>query len=178
MRILALLVTFGLSAVGFSAMGISGELTKGQLPPPLTLEGPQGARLNGDSWSSAELKGAMTSLFYIDPDERGLNEPLEIAYKKEKFPFDKHRSVAIINMEATWLPNSMIAAKLKLKQKEFPETVYVKDLKKNLVSEWGLKDDSVNLVIFDREGKVAYVKRGPVTEADITEIMQIVRNGL
>ena len=173
MRILALFVTFS-----FSAMAFSGELITGQQPPSLALAGVQGARLNGESWSSSELKGAMTSLFYIDPDERELNEPLEIAYKKEKFPFDKHRSVAIINMDATWLPNSMIAGKLKLKQKEFPETVYVKDLKKTLVSEWGLKDDSVNLVIFDREGKVAYVKRGPVNEADITEIMGIVRNGL
>jgi predicted transcriptional regulator len=150
-------------------------LEVGTTPPTITLEGDLGSRVDGKPWSSDELKGRIVSLFYIDPDEKSLNEPLEAAYKKEEFPFDKHKSFAIINMDATWMPNGLIASKLKQKQEEFPQTTYVKDLKKSLVSKWGLKDDSINVVVFNKEGKILFFKKGPTTPEEISLLMKTIR---
>lgn len=154
------------------------ELAVGQTPTPVKLEGELGGRISGEPWSSDELKGEVFTLFYIDPEEKAANEPLEAAFKKEKIPKDHHKSVAIINMAAAWYPNSMIADTLAKKQKEFPDTVYVKDFKKILVSSWGLKDDSVNVVVFGKDGKVIYLKRGPSTDTEFPTIMKTIRAAL
>ncbi len=151
-----------------------------ETPAMIKLEGPAGGKVSGDPWSSEEIAktGKIVSLFYIDPEEKKLNEIVEKAYDVEHFPPEKHASVAIINMAAAWYPNSMIDSELKKKQEKFPRTIYVKDLNKALVKGWDLKDDSVNVVIFGRDGKPLYVKRGPMTEVEVTAMMKIIRSNL
>lgn len=161
-----------------STSSFAGELIVGQLPPPIKLEGESGAKVDGTAWNSDMLKGKVTSFFYVDPDERSSNEPLEAAFKKEQFPFETHQSVAVINMAASWLPNSILASKLAGKQEEFPMTTYVKDFKKVLVSAWGLKDDAVNVVIFDKDGKVLVLNKGPYSEAELPNLVKIIRAAL
>ena len=153
------------------------ELEVGQPAPKFKIAGEDGARTTGEPWSSEELIGAkITSFFYVDPEERAKNEPVEAAYKKAAFPKDKHQSVAVLNMAAAWYPNSILNSQLEKKQKEFPNTVYLKDFKKVFVSAWGLKDDSVNLVIFDKDSKVLYLKKGPMAEKDIEEALALIRS--
>ena len=43
------------------------------------------------------------------------------------------QSVAVINLAATWKPNSIIGLILSSKQKEFPKTIYVEDENSKLV---------------------------------------------
>jgi uncharacterized protein len=168
------------ASVAFATTSLSEPLSVGLQPSIVKLEGPLGGKVSDEAWSSDEIPktGKIISLFYIDPEEKKLNEPLESAYEREKFPLDKHGSIAIINMAAAWYPNSMINSQLKKKQEQFPRTTYVKDLKKTLVKQWELKDDSVNVVVFDREGKPLYVKRGPMTPDDISELMKLIRKNL
>lgn len=155
------------------------DLEIGQFPPKFKLAGEDGARTTGEPWSSEELIGGkITSFFYVDPEERAKNEPVEAAYKKADFPKDKHHGVAVLNMAAAWYPNGILNSQLEKKQKEFPNTVYLKDFKKVFVSAWGLKDDSVNLVIFDKDSKVLYLKKGPMTEKDIEEAFALIRSKL
>lgn len=170
-----LAVVFPLMSTAWSA-----PLTVGQTPPVIKLNSELGGKLSGEAWSSEDIAttGKIISLFYLDPEEKKLNEPLEAAYEAAKFPQDKHGSIAIINMAAAWYPNSMINRELKKKQEKFPRTIYVKDMKKTLVKGWGLKDDSVNLVIFGRDGKPLLVKQGAMTAAEITEAMNIIRANL
>jgi predicted transcriptional regulator len=155
-------------------------LVVGQVAPTVTLEGDLGGRVSGESWSSDEIakSGLVTSVFYVDPEEKAANEPVEEAYDKEKFPFERHASIAIINMAAAWYPNSMINNMLKKKQDKFPKTTYVKDMKKTLVKEWDLKDDAVNLIVFDKQGKVLFAKRGKMSPDEITDLMKLIRANL
>lgn len=159
---------------------LSAPLAIGQAPTNIKLDADFGGKLSGEAWSSDEISktGKIISLFYVDPEEKKLNEPLEAAYETAKFPADKHGSIAIINMAAAWYPNSMIASQLKKKQEKFPRTSYVKDMKKTLVKEWGLKDDSVNLVIFGRDGKPLFLKQGAMTAVEITEAINVIRANL
>jgi predicted transcriptional regulator len=151
-----------------------------QLPANIKLEGTAGGKVTGESWSSDEIvkAGKIISLFYVDPEEKKLNEPVEKAYDDEHFPPEKHGSIAIINMAAAWYPNSLIDSQLKKKQEKYPRTVYVKDVNKTLVKEWDLKDDSVNVVIFGRDGKPLLIRRGPMSPEEITAMMKIIRDNL
>ncbi len=111
-------------------------LMLGQTPPVVVLDGKDGAKADGSAWSSEMLKGKVHVVFYVDPDEKDVNNAFSKALKTKKFPLDKYSSVAIVNMAATWMPDFAIAQKLKAKQKKFPNAIYVKDKKKILVKKW------------------------------------------
>ena len=154
---------------------VFGPLPVWEKPSQVVLEGAQGNRVNGGSWSSDELVGAVHVLFYVDPDESDLNNAASDALKAEDFDKEQYRSVAIINMDATWLPNAVIQMRLESKQEEYPRTVYVRDNQKVLVEEWGLADDSSDIVLFDRDGTVLFSVDGQLTEVQIQELLGLIR---
>ncbi len=144
----------------------------------ITLSGDKGARVTGEAWSSAELKDKVYVLFYVDPDEKDLNNHVSDALKKEKFDLSKYGSVAIINMAATWKPNFAIQSALEDKQKEFPDTIYVRDMDKHVLKAWGLKDDSSNVLLFDKSGKNIYKILGKATDAQVAELIKLTKENL
>ncbi|OQX77341.1 MAG: transcriptional regulator [Epsilonproteobacteria bacterium 4484_65] len=144
----------------------------GKVPSSVILDGDNGGKTDGSAWNSKMLKGKVHILFYVDPDERKLNEPLTQALKKRHFDRRKYASVAMINLAATWLPNAILESKLKAKQKEFPDTIYVKDKKKVFVKKWGLADDNSDILIFDKKGELIYKKFGKLSEKEIAYPMK------
>ena len=157
--------------MSFLPFSVFAELPLGKVPPLIELSGDQGGRINGESWSSNELKGRVFALFYADPDEADLNNAASEAIKAEDFDKEKFGSVAVINMAATWLPNFAIQMKLESKQQDYPNTVYVKDMDKILVKSWDLADDSNDVLIFDRQGKVVFSVDGQLNQAQIEEML-------
>ena len=156
----------------------SSQLFSQEVLKKVILEKEDGGRLDGSAWSSEELKDKVYVLFYVDPDEKDLNEHVADLIKKQNFPTDKMTSVGIINMAATWLPNFAIASSLKEKQKKFPHTIYVKDFKKVLVKEWGLKDDSSNILVFNKQGQVLIKILGKASNEEADKVISLIRNNL
>jgi len=159
-------------------LGSSMAVELGMVPAFVIIEGENGGRIDGTPWESSMLKGKIYTLFYVDPDERDLNNPLADALKAKKFDRKKVNSVAIINLAATWLPNIVLEAKLKEKQKKFPHTIYVKDKKKVLVKEWNLADDNSDILIFDKKGKLIYKKFGKVSDDEIKDVIALIEKNL
>ena len=67
---------------------------------------------------------------------------------------------------------------MKEKQKAFPNTLYVKDKGKVLVKRWQLADDALDILIFDKEGKLLYRKFGKVDEMEIAKVISIIEKHL
>ena len=155
-----------------------GRLPIGKAPTPLTLSDHRGGRLDGNPWNSSELKGKVHVLVYADPDEADLNKKATEALKAKSYPSEKFASVAVINMAATWKPNFAIEMVLKKKQEKFKRTLYLKDYKKALVKEWSLKDDSNNIVVFDKDGVVVFSIDGKLTDAQITQMLKAIEDNL
>ena len=165
--------------LGFLIMaGSAIAVELGNVPSGVTLDGDNGGKTDGSAWNSTMLKGKVHILFYVDPDERKLNEPLTQALKKRHFDRKKYASVAMINLAATWLPNAILESKLKAKQKEFPDTIYVKDKKKVLVNKWGLADDNSDILVFDKQGKLIYKKFGKLSETEIRSVLALIEKNL
>ena len=150
----------------------------GKVPSSVILDGDNGGKTDGSEWNSKMLKGKVHILFYVDPDERDLNETLSQALKKRHFNRKKYASVAMINLAATWLPNVILESKLKAKQKEFPDTIYVKDKKKVLVNKWGLADDNSDILIFNKKGKLIYKKFGKLSDKEIKSVLALIEKNL
>lgn len=154
------------------------DIQVGSIPPTVSLEGDLGGRLDDSPWSSSEFKDKVTVLFYVDPDEADLNNDASEALKKEDFPLEKYQSYAIINMDATWLPNFAISSKLEDKQKTYKTTTYVRDYEKVLVKEWGLTDDTNDVLVFDKTGKLIFRKDGKLNDTEIKDLVQAVSSNL
>lgn len=169
MKILALLSLLFLSLQA---------LQTGQNLPTLSLEKDEGGSVDGRPFSSETLTDKVHVIFYVDPDEKDLNNPFSDALKAEDFDRSRFASVAVINMDATWLPNIALDSALEEKQEQFPDTLYVKDLHKKGVEVWRVADDNSDVIITDKAGKVLYVYEGKVPKKDFGMLIQLIKENL
>ena len=146
--------------------------------PSITLDADKGGRVTGDAWSSSELEGKVHLIFYVDPDESDTNNALSDAVKKSAPDRSKFASVAIINMAATWKPNFAIASVLEGKQEKFPHTTYVKDMDKHIVESWNIADDSSDIILLDKTGKILFIHEGEVDAAGIQEVINLIKENM
>jgi len=149
-------------------------ITVGEVPKEVTIENEQGGLLNGTAWNSTTVKEKIHVMFYVDPDEKDTNNEFSEALKAKGYDRSKFASIAIVNLEATWLPNFAIESSLEEKQKAYPETIYVKDKEKVLVKEWSLADDSSDILIFDTTGKVIYLYAGKLDSSEIEKALKLI----
>ena len=152
-------------------------LTIGEVPKEASISGEDGGMVvDGSLWSSSTIKDKVTVMFYVDPDEKDVNEHYSQALKVEKEAKRlSFQSIAVINLAATWKPNFVIESILKDKQEEFPNTIYVKDKNSVLVNEWEIADDSSNILIFSRDGRVLFYKAGAMSEEEIQKTFKIIK---
>ena len=154
-------------------------LDYGQVPPTVKLSAKKGGRVDGTPWSSEEIRGKVYTLMYVDPDAKDMNVPVEKALKAENFPKDRYGSIAVINMEATWKPNVIINAILKGKQKDYPDTIYVKDMDYYVDKAWDLKKNGSYAVLsFDQDGKLIFEKDGQMNQSDIQTLIAAIKKAL
>jgi YtfJ family uncharacterized protein len=163
--------------VGFS-MPVRGEPGNVHDFVTIRLSDKYGGYIDGRAWSSDELRGKVHALFYVDPDAKNMNEHVAAAIREAGFDKSKYALIAVINMAATWLPNAAIEKMLKSHQGDYPDTIYVKDLNKTLVSRWGLADDSSNVLLFDKEGKALFQKNGRLSDAEVSTLLGLIRKNL
>jgi len=146
----------------------------GNIPVTVTLSGKEGGLIKTDTpWSSDSTKGTITILFYIDPDERDINNKLEEKLEALHIPSSKLQSLVIINYEATWTPNFILDAALKNSQEDFPDAVYVADYDSVLVKKWGLPDSSYTVILFNSKGKVVYRKDTELSCREIDKFIEL-----
>ncbi|MCK9472907.1 YtfJ family protein [Sulfurimonas sp.] len=154
-------------------------ITIKEIPKNVTIQGENGGLAGNDAaWDSSTIKDKVYVMFYIDPDEKDTNEHFSKKLNEKKYDKTNYGNIAIVNLAATWKPNVVIENLLKSKQKEFPDTIYVKDKKSVLVKEWGLKDDASNILIFSKDSKLLFYKSGKISEDDIKKAFNIIEENL
>ncbi|WP_457743262.1 YtfJ family protein [Sulfurimonas sp.] len=169
MLAVALLATINLYAININ-----------EKPKEVSISGENGSLVkDGGEWNSKMLQGKVYVIFYVDPDKKDVNEEFVQALKAKDYrKRGDYGSIAIVNMAATWKPDFAINILLKAKQKEFPETIYVKDKKKVLVKEWGLKDDASDILIFSKNGTLLFYKAGKMSSKDTQKAFDIIEANL
>ena len=169
-------------AVAVLAMGLSlpvgAEIRLGEPLPPVLLEEDGGGQLDGSPWNSSSLTEKLHILMYVDPDEVGVNAHVEDALAQQNLDKEKIRSIAVINMAATWKPNFAIDIILKGKQEKFPNTLYIRDLQGELVKKWGLVDDSYHVLLVGAKGEVLFSAGDALSEVQVKELISIITETL
>ena len=138
---------------------VQAELPLGEVPPVIELSGDKGEGSMVKAGAAANSRRRYLPFSMLIPMRR-TSTMMPAKRSKPRILTSRNGSVAVINMAATWMPNFAIQMKLESKQKDYPTTTYVKDMEKILVEQWGLADDSNDVLIFDREGKWFSVSTG------------------
>jgi predicted transcriptional regulator len=153
-----LLLLLSIASQTLFALGV------GQSLPEATL-----LQANGSAWHSTSLRGQKHLVIYMDPDKRKNIQPLLKALQASPKSI---RTVAIVNLAATWMPNKVLMSKLKKNQGKMKNTHYVFDKKRTLVKAWGLADNDTEVLVLDRNGKLLYRKHGALNRALIETILK------
>lgn len=164
----------------FTLLALSAfALSIGQPLKEVTISKENGGLAKDNSmWSSNTIKDKVYVMFYVDPDKKKINDDFFNTLKAKKFDEKKFANIAIMNLAATWTPNFIIEKILKEKQKEFPNTIYVKDKNSVLVNEWGLADHNSDILIFSKDAKLLYFKAGKLDKEEIAKTIKIIEENI
>jgi predicted transcriptional regulator len=130
------------------------------------------------SLNNPEFKGKVLYIAYVDPDEKDTNNHVEDALKKEKDSgaLDKNRyeGFGIVNLKASMMPNFLIKSAIKSKQ-EKTGAIIMLDLDYTILNLWGLKNDSSEVVVLDKERICRYVYHGKLPAEELTKMIQTIK---
>ncbi len=158
------------------AMGLNAEISIGQKLQHVTLSGKDGGYYSGKAWDSSMLKGKVTMLMYVDPDEQSKGESFKPTIEKleREVNFKKFQILVVLNTGATWKPTMVIKKLMKNKLHDYPKRIYVFDNHSKLAKKWGLKNDAYNVVLVDKDMKPIYNHVGKWKKEEIKKIEKLI----
>ena len=123
------------------------------------------------------------TIFYTDPDEKDVNDPLSDALKAKNYPKDKYAGIGIANCKDTWIPDAAIRMKSRQKEKQFPGSIILLDTKRIISKSWGLGDcnGAGVVIIIGKDTKIKfikYVKSQTDSKALISSVLKIIEDNL
>ena len=125
-----------------------------------------------ESWA-----GKVLMINYVDPDESDLNEDFNDAMKKAKddgrLTDAGYKGMGIADCAATWKPDFAIRIIAGKKAKKF-KTVILFDYDATLRNAWGLKKDTSNIIILDKNRVCQAIVRGRVPDDQVETLVQLV----
>ena len=149
----------------------AGELKVGITAPDWSFKDAEGKVFTMDSWA-----GKVLLVNYVDPDESDLNEHFTDAMKKAKddglLTSENYKGIGIVDCAATWKPNFLIRAIAGDKAKKY-KTVIVFDYDATLRKAWGLKKDTANAILLDKNRICRAIVRGRVPDDQVRPLVQM-----
>lgn len=120
--------------------------------------------------------GKVLLINYNDPDESDLNEHFTEAMKKAKedglLKDETYKGIGIADCKATWKPDALIKIIGGKKAKKY-NTVILFDYDASLRNAWGLKEDTANAILLDKDGVCRAIVRGRVPDDQVAVLVQL-----
>ncbi|MCP4694026.1 MAG: hypothetical protein GY859_38685, partial [Desulfobacterales bacterium] len=124
-----------------------------------------------ESWA-----GKVLLVTYVDPDESDMNEHLTDAMKKAKddglLRDEDYQGIGIADCAATWKPNFAIRAIAASKAKKYKTTILF-DYDGVLRKAWGLKKNSSNCILMDKQRVVQFISRDRVPDDQVEPAVKL-----
>lgn len=156
-------------------VSLAAELKVGDKAPDFKMKDSTGKAY---SLEDPRFKGKVLYIAYVDPDEKDTNNHVEDALKKEvdSGGLDKTRyeGFGFANLKATSLPNFIIKAIIKSKQEKTGAVVLL-DYDYTILNLWGLKNDSSEIVVLDKERICRYKHSGSLPPEDLMKMIKIIK---
>ena len=149
------------------------SLRVGSQATTFELEDADGISYNLGSWTENILQ-----INYVDPDESELNEHFNDAVKHaidvDSLIVRKNfKGIGIADCRSSWKPNFAIRLIGGAKAKKFDTTVLF-DYEATLRDSWGLKKNSYNIIILDKNRTVRALIKDRIPEDQVSELVQLI----
>lgn len=149
------------------------RLEVGMKAPEWVFQDADGKEFTMDFW-----EGKIIQINYVDPDESEMNEAFNDAVKKvieidSLISRDNFEGFGIGDCAATWKPNFAIRFIAARKAEKFDTTILF-DYDAKLRKSWGLKKDSYNVIILDKDRVCRAIERGEITDDKQKELIQLI----
>ena len=86
----------------------------------------------------------------------------------------RYESFGIVNLKASMMPNFLIKSAIKSKQ-EKTGALTLLDFDYTILNLWGLKNDSSDVVVLDKERICRYVYNGKLPPEELAKMIQIIK---
>jgi predicted transcriptional regulator len=155
----------------FSTAVLAGELAVGTKASDWSFKDSDKKEFTMESWA-----GKVLMINYVDPDKSDLNEPFTDAMKKAKddgrLTDADYKGMGIADCAATWKPDFAIRLIAGKKAKKY-KTVILFDYDAVLRKAWGLKKDTSNIIILDKDRVCRAIVRGKVPDDQAEKLIQL-----
>jgi len=169
MKRIILLLVASIFLLGTSAL--AEELEVGSKASDWTFEDSDKKEFSMESWA-----GRVLMINYVDPDESDLNEHFTETVKKAKddgrLNSENYKGIGIADCAATWKPDFLIRKIAGKKAKKY-KTVILFDYKAVLRTAWGLKKDTSNIIILDKNRICRAIVKGKVPDDQVATLVQL-----
>ena len=147
------------------------DLQVGMAASDWSFEDADGKVFTMESWA-----GKVLMVNYVDPDESDMNEHFTEAIKKAKeegrLKSETYKGIGIADCKATWKPNVAIRL-IAGKKAEKYKTVILFDYDATLRTAWGLKKDTANMILLDKNRVCRAIVRGRVPDDQVEKLVQL-----
>ena len=151
---------------------IAGDLKVGDKAPDWSFTDGDGKAFTMQNWA-----GKVLLVNYVDPDEKDMNEHFTDAVKKAKddglLREADYAGMGIVDCKAApWKPDFLIKSLGAAKAKKY-NAIILFDYDASLRNAWGLKKDSANAILLDKNGVCRAIVRGRVPDDKVAVIVQL-----
>ncbi len=128
-------------------------------------------------YTPAFWNGKVMVINYVDPDESGLNEPftdaLKKAYDDKLLKDETYDGFGIVDCKATWKPDFLIRSIAGEKAKKY-KSIILFDYDATLRKLWGLKRDTHNVIVLDKNRVCRAIVREKIPDDKIASLVKLV----
>ncbi|MEB5707633.1 YtfJ family protein [Pantoea anthophila] len=129
------------------------------------------------NWNSAQLSGKVRVIQHIAgrSSAKEMNAALIEAIKAAKLPHDRYQTTTIVNTDDAIPGTGMfVRSSIETNKQQYPWSQFIVDSKGNVQHAWQLQPGSSAIVVLDRQGTVKFVKDGPLTQDEVTDVIALV----
>ncbi|WP_338110796.1 YtfJ family protein [Rosenbergiella australiborealis] len=164
-------------------LAIANNFTIGQPLKPLSIQDKGQLVLTNDTityrpWDSRSLIGKVRIIQYIAgrSSAKKQNGDMIKAVKAAQLPSTYFQPVTIVNADDELLGSGLfVQGKIEKNQRKYPWAQFVIDNDGKGKALWQLPDASSTIIVTDKQGKVRWEKDGPMTDDEVSQVIQLLR---
>ena len=133
------------------------------------------------SWDSEKMLGKVRVIQAIAgrTSAKKMNQPLMQAITASKLPEKLYQTTSIINQDdAVWGTSNFVRSSAKDSKRDFPWSSIVLDKEGTVAKAWQLDKKSSAIIVQDYEGKILFVKEGPLGEQEVEQVISLIKSQL
>lgn len=130
------------------------------------------------SWNSAQLPGKVRVIQHIAgrSSAKEKNAALIEAIKAAQFPHDRYQTTTIVNTDDAIPGTGMfVRSSIESNKKQFPWSQFIVDGNGVAKKAWQLEKGGSAIVVLDKEGRVRFAKDGALTQEEVKQVTERVR---